>query len=377
MIKRLLLWLSYYDWFLIACGSALTIFSLVILYSLQVNVDQASFNPASRQWIFAVLGIIGFFVLSAVNFRFWADYYKIILIVSAVLLIAVLFIGLKVNGATSWFLIFGQRFQPVEIVKLGLIIFLAQFYALHGHHRHHLIKDLIFAGFFSALLVGLVMLQPDFGSAILLFFIWLGMSLFLPLKGKTIAIIFAILLVCGGLFWQFFLQDYQKDRLLTFVDPGRDPLGSGYNIRQSMVAIGSGHLLGRGLGAGSQSQLNFLPEQQTEFIFAVIAEELGFVGAGVVLLLLFGMLWRLYVIGKKTQDNFGHFFILGSMAVMSAQIFVNIGMNMGIAPVTGVPLPFMSYGGSSLLSTWLLLGIANNIYIRSKTALFSGVQENE
>jgi len=377
MIKRLLLWLSYHDWFLILAAAALTVFSLAILYSLQVNVSQDGFTPASRQWIFAILGIIGFFVFSAINFRFWADYYKIILIISGILLIAVLFIGLKVNGATSWFMIFGQRFQPVEIVKLGLIIFLAQFFALHGHHRHHLAKDLFWSAVFAGLLVILVMLQPDFGSAILLFIIWLGMSLSLPLKGKTIAVIFAILLVCGGIFWQFLLHDYQKDRLLTFVDPGRDSLGAGYNIRQSMVAIGSGHLLGRGLGLGSQSQLNFLPEQQTDFIFAVVAEELGFVGAGAILLLFFGILWRLYVIGKKTQDNFGHFFILGSMIVLTAQIFVNIGMNMGIAPVTGVPLPFMSYGGSSLLSTWLLLGIANNIYIRSKTALFSGAQENE
>jgi len=370
MVRRILLWLSYQDWFLIVNALALTIFSLIMLYSLQINIHQEGFTPASRQWLFAVLGIIGFFVLSGINFRFWADYYKVIFILSAFLLIAVLFLGPNVRGATSWLVIAGQRFQPVELVKLGMIIFFARFFSIHGRHKDHLTKDLIVSGLLAALLIGLVMLQPDLGSAMLLFAIWFGMALFLPLKKKTLIIIFVSLAVVGGIFWQFFLHDYQRQRLLTFINPERDALGTGYNIKQSMVAIGSGHLLGKGLGLGSQSQLNFLPEQQTDFIFAVVAEELGFVGSSAILLMLFALLWRMHAIAKKTQDSFGNFFILGTMVALAAQIFVNVGMNMGIAPVTGVPLPFVSYGGSSLLSIWLTLGIVNSVYLHSRTSVF-------
>ena len=165
----------------------------------------------------------------------------------------------------------------------------------------------------------------------------------------------------------FFLKDYQRDRILTFVSPGRDPLGAGYNVRQSIVAIGAGGFLGRGLSLGSQSQLNFLPEQETDFIFAVIAEELGFIGAGAVLLLFLSLLWRIWKIGQRVGDNFASLLVAGMIFYLLSQTFVNIGMNLGIAPVAGIPLPLISYGGSSLVASFLAVGLVESLVIRQRT----------
>ena len=219
------------------------------------------------------------------------------------------------------------------------------------------------------------MFQPDLGSAMILFLTWLAMVLLLPVPKKTILAIFLIILVLAAGAWLFVLQDYQKDRLLTFVQPQRDPLGSGYNVRQSVVAVGSGQVLGRGLALGSQSQLNFLPEQETDFIFAVIAEELGFVGAGLLLLLFASLFLRLYKIARETRDDFGNFLCLGIITYLTIQTFINIGMNLGIAPVTGIPLPLVSYGGSSLVSILIALGIVLNVNGKNQGSIFGSETE--
>ncbi|HLC64269.1 MAG TPA: FtsW/RodA/SpoVE family cell cycle protein, partial [Patescibacteria group bacterium] len=224
-------------------------------------------------------------------------------------------------------------------------------------------------------LIVLVMLQPDLGSAMILFFIWLVMVLLLPIRKKTVFIIFLIIVVLAAGAWFFLFKDYQKDRLLTFIQPQLDPLGAGYNVRQSVVAVGSGQLVGRGLALGSQSQLNFLPEQETDFIFAVIAEELGFVGASLLLILFFSLLVRLYRIAQQTRDDFGNMLALGVITYLTVQTFINMGMNMGIAPVTGVPLPLVSYGGSSLLSVLIALGIVLNIHLKNRSTMFSYEKE--
>ncbi|MFA6305039.1 MAG: rod shape-determining protein RodA [Patescibacteria group bacterium] len=370
MLKRIFVWLEYYDWYLIINISLLMIFGLATLYSLQLNVDVPNFTIFNHQLTLALFGLAIFLLVSSINFKVWSDYYKIIYLIALALLILVLAVGSHIRGTTGWLYFFGQGFQPVELVKIALIIFLARFFAL-GNYQNNLLKGLIVSGFGVLLLIVLVLLQPDFGSSMLLFATWLAMYFLLPVKRKTIVGLFLILLVLASAFWLFFLQDYQQKRLLTFLNPQADPLGSGYNVRQAIVAVGSGSFIGRGLGLGSQSQLNFLPEQQTDFIFAVIAEELGFIGAGLVLVLFFSLLYRIYAIAKLAKDNFAHFFALGLVITLAIQIFVNIGMNLGMAPVTGVPLPLISYGGSSLISLLIALGIIHNIHIRNKRSLFA------
>lgn len=376
MGKKLLSWLKYNDWYLIINIILLMIFSLAILYSLQINVSQPNFTFFNRQLVFAGAGLIAFLLVSLLNFRVWSDYYKIIFVLSALLLLVVLLLGVKIRGTTSWLAFFGQTFQPVELVKIALIVFLAKFFTLHSKHPH-LIRDIFISALLSGILIVLVLLQPDFGSGMLLGLIWLGMVLLLPIRRKALVMMFIIILVFATVFWLFIFQDYQKERFLTLLHPQTDPLGTGYNVQQSIVAIGSGQLIGRGLGLGSQGQLNFLPEQQTDFIFAVISEELGLVGAGMVLLLFLSLLLRIYKNAKETADHFGHFLALGAMILLLIQVFVNIGMNLGIAPVTGITLPLVSYGGSSLLSILIILGIINSIHIRNRKFLFTSAKTTE
>jgi len=374
MFKRLFILTRGYDWYLIINVILLMIFGLAALYSLQINVAEPNFVFLNRQLIFVGLGLVLFFLMSQISFRVWGDYYKVILGTVAFMLIVVLIVGISIRGTTGWLEFFGQTFQPVELAKIALIIFLAKFFTSRGK-QPKLLTDIFISGLITGALIVLVMLQPDLGSAMILFFIWLVMVLLLPIRKKTVFIIFLIIVVLAAGAWFFLFKDYQKDRLLTFIQPQLDPLGAGYNVRQSVVAVGSGQLVGRGLALGSQSQLNFLPEQETDFIFAVIAEELGFVGASLLLILFFSLLVRLYRIAQQTRDDFGNMLALGVITYLTVQTFINMGMNMGIAPVTGVPLPLVSYGGSSLLSVLIALGIVLNIHLKNRSTMFSYEKE--
>lgn len=373
MLKNFLTRLAVYDWYLIINIALLSFFSLAALYSLRINVNSPDFVFFNRQLIFYAAGWIIFFIFSSLDYKFCGDYYKIIYIFSCGLLLLVLFLGIQLRGTTGWFKFFGQTFQPVELVKVGMVVFLAKFFSQKSKSVYFL-KDIVFSALPAGFLIILILLQPDFGSAMILFFIWLGMALVLPLQKKTVLIILSAIIIAASIFFTFFLKDYQRDRLLIFIKPQSDQLNAGYNVRQSTVAVGAGGFFGRGLSLGSQSQLNFLPEQETDFIFAVIAEELGFMGAGVILLVFASLFIKLWLIGKKTADNFAGLLISGFIIYLLSQTFINIGMNLGIAPVTGVPLPLVSYGGSSLLAVFAALGIAHNIQLKSRNFFF--VSEN-
>jgi len=212
------------------------------------------------------------------------------------------------------------------------------------------------------------MAQQDLGSAAVLVGMWIGVMIVLPVPRRKLAMIFVALLGVAAIAWLFFLQPYQHDRILNFLTPTRDPLGTGYNVRQAVTAIGSGGWFGRGLGLGTQSQLNFLPERQTDFIFATVGEELGFVGAAS-LLTLFGLFfWRLGRLVSQARDSFGLLITVGLTTMFFLHVFINIGMNLGIFPVTGLPLPFLSYGGSSLLASLLAVGLLEGIIVRQHTS---------
>ena len=256
-------------------------------------------------------------------------------------------------------------FQPVEIVKVLIIIFLASFFS-RWQSTMSVWGRVVQSGVLIGLLVFLIIKQPDWGSALLLLSIWGVLILFLPLKKWHIVSMIVIVISLSVFSFLFVLKDYQRQRIINFINPTIDPLGSGYQSTQVKIAIGAGGLLGRGLGRGTQTQLRFLPEAHTDFIYAVIAEELGWLGAMTVLVLFFIICLRLLYWAKMARTDFGTFLALGTLVYILAQATVNIGMNLGLLPITGIPLPLLSAGGSSLLAVFMALGIAHSIYIFDK-----------
>ncbi|KKP82871.1 MAG: Rod shape-determining protein RodA [Candidatus Moranbacteria bacterium GW2011_GWF2_35_54] len=238
------------------------------------------------------------------------------------------------------------------------------------------ITRLVASFFITGVVILLVLLQPDFGSALVLMAILITMLFLSGIEWKYLAVIFCLGLFSLIVIW-FLLADYQKNRIINFINPENDPKGSGYNVIQSMVAVGSGGLTGKGLGHGSQSQLNFLPENHTDFIFAVIVEEFGVLGSGVVIILLVIIFYRLKKIAQIAMDNLGYLIVAGSMAMFFVQVVVNIGMNIGVMPVTGIPLIFLSYGGSSLVVSFMTIGIVNNIFLVSRRNLETRIKTGD
>ncbi|HBP00935.1 MAG TPA: rod shape-determining protein RodA [Candidatus Moranbacteria bacterium] len=282
-------------------------------------------------------------------------------------LLSVLIFGTTVRGTSGWIGLGAFRIQPVEISKIALIIFLASFIS---QKRMELGETgrLVASFILTSIMLILVIKQPDFGSSMVLLSIWVGMTLVSGISRKLMLTIVFFAAIFSFVGW-FQLAPYQKDRIMSFVDPTRDPMGAGYNVKQSIVAVGSGGLTGKGIGHGSQSQLNFLPEKHTDFIFASIAEELGFLGSTFVIALFGTVFYRIRRIAQTAPDNFGYLVAVGVLVMFFVQSFINIGMNMGIVPVTGIPLPFLSYGGSSLISVFAAVGILLNIYSRRESAI--------
>ncbi len=217
--------------------------------------------------------------------------------------------------------------------------------------------------------IGITLVQPDLGSAIIMFFVWIGMLIAIGLNRPQLFVLAVLLLIVGSVGWVFVLKPYQKNRIITFLDPAHDPLGSSYNLNQAKIAIGSGGWWGKGLGHGSQSQLNFLPEKHTDFIFAVLAEEWGFFGVAFICALFLFILWRVINICLTASNNFFRLIAAGYALLILIQVFINVGMNLGIMPITGISLPFLSYGGSGLLFNFLALGLLQNIIVQGKKEL--------
>ncbi len=272
------------------------------------------------------------------------------------LLLVIFLIGHTAKGATSWLDFGGFSLQPADPMKLVLILVLSK-YLSRRHIEIANIKHIFISFAYFFLPFVLVFLQPDFGSAMILGAIWLGMMLVSGISKKHLAILFGVGLIAFGSLWLFVFKPYQKARVINFVNPMADIRGSGYNVYQSVIAVGSGQVLGKGVGYGTQSRLNFLPEYKTDFIFAAFAEEWGLVGC-IILLICFGIvLWRILKIGMLGSSNFEILYALGISIFFMSHIIVNVGMNIGIMPVTGIALPFMSYGGSHLLTEFAALGI--------------------
>jgi len=362
-----------FDWILFGVMVILVALGLLVIYSTSFKATTlASLSDTLHQIVFALIGLVAFFLAARTDYRTWAKLTPWLYGLMVLLLLAVLVFSRAVLGAQRWINFGFFQFQPSEFAKLILIVVLAKFFAEHYDVLHR-VRYLALSLVLLAAPMALVMKQPDLGTALVLVAIWLAMALvsrvrkthLLVLAGVGAAMLPIVLKV---------LKPFQRARLDSFFNPTADPLGSGYNAYQSTVTVGSGQLFGRGLAAGSQSQLNFLPSlaQHTDFIFAVLGEKLGFVG-GMLLLGLFGvLLYRGVRIAYLAQDRFGMFLATGIVAMIMFHVFINVGMNMGIAPVTGIPLPLVSYGGTSLIIGMAALGLLESIAIRRKKLQFEG-----
>ena len=344
-------------------------------------VTMSSFTGQSvyfdRQLIWIGLSLVIFFSLSFVDFRFLR---RTEVVVSLYLLTLIMLVGLSVfghitNGAQSWFNFGAFSIQPSDPAKLVLVILLAKYFSRrHVEIRH--VRHILVSGIYAFIFFFLILIEPDFGSSIIIFLIWLGMVLLSGISKKHFFIVFGIGAVAFAGLWFYALKPYQKARIVDFIHPLTNIAGSGYNAYQSTIAFGSGGLLGKGLGFGTQSRLNFLPEHQTDFIFAAFAEEWGFVGVVTLLILFVVVIWRIILNAMHGVSNFEILFGAGLAIYFMAHIIINFGMNMGILPVTGLVAPFMSYGGSHLLTEFAGLGILMGMRRYRRTA-HKDVMQNE
>lgn len=365
MFGRIKLYLKNFDWLLFFPVIFLIAFGLIEIYSIALGQGSLDALNFKKQVIFSVISIVLLFIFSISDSYFIKSLSRYWYLAAILILVAVLIFGDTIRGTKGWFSIFGFGIQPVEFVKLVLIMFLSTYFS-NLSVKIKTFRHFFISGISTLLLVGLIMLQPDFGSAMMLVSIWLVLLFAAGFSKKYFLVLFVSALLIFFSAWFLFFKDYQKERIMNFVNPGENSLESGYNSSQAMIAIGSGGLIGKGVGFGSQSQLKFLPEAQNDFIFSVIAEELGFFGV-LLLLFFYGVFFfRSFYILPKISNDFGVYFIIASCGLIFIQMFINIGMNIGIFPVVGISLPFVSYGGSAIISNFILLGLLQNIIIQSK-----------
>ena len=351
---RVVPFLRSVDWVLLLATLPLVAAGLVTMNSF---VSESSFFSHQLAWF--AISVCVFFAASFIDFRFLRKTAVVTTLyaLAAALLVSLLLTATVIKGTKSWFDFGAISFQPVDPVKLVLIILLAKYFS----RRHIEIADfrhILVSGLYAGILFLLVLLQPDFGSAIIIFLVWLGMVLVSGISKKHLFLVFLVGALSFSALWLYGFKPYQKDRILNFIHPLTDVRGSGYNAFQSTIAVGSGQALGKGIGQGSQSRLKFLPEYQTDFIFAAFAEEWGFVGV-MLLFCFYGIiLWRLLKGALYGASNFEILFNLGLAVFFVAHLVIHIGMNIGLLPITGTPIPFMSYGGSHLLTEFTGLGIS-------------------
>lgn len=359
MWEKIRFYLQSYDWTLLVSVFFLVAISLSAIYSVDLAQGEG-FNFLTTQIAALMIGLFGLVVSANLHISVYKKYTRLFYFCTLLLLLGVLFFGVKISGTTGWYRFAGVSFQPVELAKIALILILSLLVNNIGR-RFYELKFFISSMFLTFLIIGLVLLQPDLGSSLVLGGIWVSYILFTGVKKKYLLLLFAGFVVAAVIGWFFVLEGYQKERFITFINPQHEPLGAAYNLRQSIIAVGSGGILGRGLGFGSQSQLQFLPEAHTDFIFSVISEELGFVGSSVVIISFFALIWRLINLAVKSKDEFGSYVLFGIAAYILIQFFLNIGSAIGLAPIVGLTLPFVSYGGSSLMINLFLIGIAESV----------------
>ena len=355
---------SNFDWTILTLTLIISSIGIVFIYSAMHGVSNEALKKLYlTQTIWVVYGLACLFFILLFDYRYLGRLAYLLYFLSLLLLFFVLLFGKSVSGAQRWLTIGNFTFQASEMVKLILIITLAKHFGggkLIGEYK---LKDLVIPAVLTIIPFLLIAKQPDLGTSMVLLFVLFVMILLVEVNKKTLFYLMGTAVLFLPLFW-FFLKDYQKNRLFTLVYPHLDPLGSGYHILQSRIAIGSGGFWGKGLLAGTQSRLHFLPEQHTDFIFSVLAEEMGFAGSFALLILYLLLLVRMVDVISKVKDRFGLLMGLGIVSTFFFYVVFNLGMTIGLFPVVGIPLPLMSYGGSSIVSTYIAIGIVLNIGMR-------------
>lgn len=345
------------DWLL---GIVPIVLTLIGIATMHTFGDGASHAPRQLMWL--ALSTAVFVGLASFDMRFIRRTPVIVFgyVLVLLLLVLLLLIAPTIQGAKAWFSLGPISFQPADAAKIVLIALCAKYFS-----RRHIeianVRHVITSGIYVAIPLGLILIQPDLGTAAIIGLLWFGLILVSGVPKKHIAIVIALFAVIAGMFWTFGLHDYQRERIVSFLNPAADPYGAGYNAYQAVIATGSGELFGKGIGYGTQSKLRFLPEYQTDFIFAAFVEEWGFIGMTLVLLLYALLLARLVGIARHAATNFDAFFTLGVMILFLAHIFLHVGINVGLLPVTGTTIPFMSSGGSHLLIEFVALGVVASL----------------
>ncbi len=346
------------DWIILSIAIVICIASLVTLYTFD---HSTSFFD--KQVIFLLISIISFFLASQVDLQIFKSTNVIIYVyLAGIVILAVLFIlGHTVKGAQSWFSFGTFSFQPTDLMKLAVILMCAKYFS-RRHVEIKRFRHILISSVYMAIPFILIFLQPDFGSAIIVFIVWFGLLSISGLSKKHLLLFFVIGLSLFVVLWSFVFKEYQKKRIENFINPTLDVTGTGYNAKQSLIAVGSGQITGKGIGHGTQSRLHFLPEYQTDFIFAAYAEEWGFIGTCFIIILYALLFLRIIMIALQGASNFEILVCVGIAIFFLAHVLINIGMNIGIMPITGITLPFMSYGGSHLVTEFIALGLVSSVY---------------
>jgi|SRR5690554_4348065 len=368
------------DYSLLCTVAGLTVVGLLMIYSAtRANTALAYGDPyffVKKQLASVVIGLLGMALIFLLDYRLSDLAYQILYVMNLFFLVLVLVFGEKISGARAW-LNFGLfSVQPAEFSKLFLILTLAKL--LSERENLNTLKGLLIPFLHVTPCLVLILLQPDFGTAMVFVFFFFVMLFMAGVKVRyLLGIIFLGLCVLGAMWgahyyfdFPLLFKDYQIDRLLIFLNPDRDPAGAGWNVRQAVIAVGSGRFFGKGLFQNTQGQLGFLPENYTDFIFAVFCEEWGFIGGFILLGLFFFLIWRSLRVAQHAKEKYGTLIASGIMAMFLFHILENVGMNMGIMPVTGIPLPFISYGGSAMAANLLCIGYLESIWVRKQKILF-------
>ncbi len=364
-------WWRRQDWVLTIAALSLSFIGLLTVWAatrprlIDIGTDPEAY--LKRHGVILIIGLILGILVARLRYTMLRAYAPILYGAGVLGLIAVLIIGVEVNGITAWIqLPAGFTLQPSEFAKLAIIIGMSMVLS-ETRQRDDLpsSREVLLALGVAAVPVGLIMLQPDLGTTVVIGFFVFALLAAAGIPTRWLQALTAVGIAGIALVWTVpgILSDYQKDRLLVFINPEFDPLGAGYNLRMAQLAIGSGGMSGTGLFNGPQTNGKFVPEQQTDFIFSALGEELGFIGSALVISLLIVVCWRALKIAQETNDRFGRIAATGVAMWIAFQAFENIGMNLGMMPITGVPLPFISYGGSSIFAIWMAVGLLQNIKI--------------
>ncbi len=358
------------DWSILICVLILTVIGLVALYSATIDTDLLEFK---KQCIWILISIPIMIGVLFIDYSIFARISPYLYVISIILLIAVLFTS-AVNGATSWFNIGFFAFQPAEIAKVFVILFLSSVIVhIQKKSKKDINKPLNLAMVIGVALIPiiLIIMQPDYGTAMAYILSLILMLYVAGINKKYIIVSFMILLVLVPVMYFFILPDHAKARIDVYLNPDLDPRGSGYNIIQSKIAIGAGKLFGMGLLKGTQTHLGFLYPKTTDFIFAMIGEELGFIVCGLIIVVYVVLITKAINIAKTARDDLGSYIAIGIVGIFLFHVVENIGMTIGLLPITGVPLPFVSYGGTSFVTNFILIGLLLNISARSKKNIFT------